>query len=136
VLETRDYRDPKTGVALKLRSFRGLVTEKYLDNLPQGWYLLAFYATISNFGSTSHNYNAFDISCVDRDGRSHGTNVVLPLPYNRDAYGNGSINPNRSITGWAGCMYHPHQSVRITWKDENMIQPTTIVRLSAGFSTS
>jgi hypothetical protein len=127
--ETRDFRDPKTDVQIKLRSFRAIETKRYVNNFPPGWYLLAFYVTVTDYGSTAQSYNTFDLSCIDQSGKTHGTDVVLPVPYDTAAYGNGLVYPNKSVGGWAGCMYRPNGSVRITWGDNSMISPTTIVRV-------
>ena len=131
VTTIKDFQDPKTGVDIKLSNFHGVVTGKYVNNFPPGWYLLAFYVTIVEHGSDSHDYNVYDLSCTDQSRTVHGTDVVLPVPYDQTAFGNGIVYPGKPVGGWAGCMYHPHQTLQITWDDNNTITPTTIVSLKA-----
>jgi hypothetical protein len=126
-----DFRDPKTGVDIKLSDFHGVVTGRYVNNFLAGWYLLAFYVTIVGHGSDSRDYNVYDLACTDQSGIVHGTDVVLPVPYDQTAFGNGIVYPGKPVGGWAGCMYHPHQTLQITWDDNNTIAPKTIVSLKA-----
>jgi Domain of unknown function (DUF4352) len=111
------FSDPATQMQVTVSNVQR--TTGY-TNQPQ----VVFYVSITNNGSSSHDYNPLDFTCVDEGNQEHSGDSLLQSPFSDARLSSGALAPGDSRAGWVGCDMPSGSRLRVTWDDAFNLQPT------------
>jgi Domain of unknown function (DUF4352) len=111
------FSDPATQMQVTVSNVQR--TTGY-SNQPQ----VVFYVSITNNGSSAHDYNPLDFTCVDEGNQEHSGDSLLQSPFSDAELSYGALAPGDTRAGWVGCDMPSGSRLRVTWDDAFNLQPT------------